>query len=58
MMVDTEQRRFNGRMIMQILDLYSEGKRPLPPADVIAARGAYLCESVGGGDDGSVELPN
>ena len=44
MMEETERQRFIGRMIMQILDLYSEGKVPLPPADVIAARATYLCE--------------
>ena len=43
-MKETERQRFIGRMIMQILDLYSEGKVPPPPADVIAARAAYLCE--------------
>ena len=42
-MMETERQQFIGRMIMQILDLYSEGKVPLPPADVIAARAAYLC---------------
>ena len=42
--METERQRFLGRMIMQILDLYSDGKVPLPPADVIAARSAYLCE--------------
>ena len=44
MMVETERQRFICPMIMQILDLYSEGKVPLPPADVFAARAAYLCE--------------
>ena len=33
-MTETEWQQFIGRMIMQILDLYSEGKVPLPPADV------------------------
>ena len=37
-MEETERLRFIGRMIMKILDLYSEGKVPLPPDDVIAAR--------------------
>ena len=43
-MMETERQQFIDRMIMQILDLYSEGKVPLPPADAIAARAAYLCE--------------
>ena len=42
--METERQRFLGRMIMQILDQYSDGKVPLPSADVIAARAAYLCE--------------
>ena len=41
-MEESERQRFIDRMIMQILDLYSEGKVPLPPEDVIAARAAYL----------------
>ena len=44
LVMETERQQFIDRMIMQILDLYSEGKAPLPPADVIAAREAYLCE--------------
>ena len=44
MMVETGRQRFIGRMIMQILELYSEGKVPLPPVDVTAARVAYLYE--------------
>ena len=40
-LMETERQRFLGRMIVQILDLYSDGKVPLPPADVIAARAAY-----------------
>ena len=43
-LMETERQRFIGRIVMQILDLSSEGKVPLPPADVIAARAAYLCE--------------
>ena len=42
MMEDRQQ--FIGHIIMQILDLYSEGKVPLPQADAISARAAYLCE--------------
>ena len=36
-LMETERQRFIGRMIVQILDLYSEGKVPLPPAVVIVA---------------------
>ena len=43
-LMETGRQRFLGRMIMQILDLYSDGKVPLPTADVIVARAAYLCE--------------
>ena len=39
----TEQQRLIGYMVMWVLDLYLEGKVPLPPADVIAARMVYLC---------------
>ena len=42
--METERQRFIGHMIMQILDLYSEDKVPLPRADGIAARAAYLFE--------------
>ena len=42
--MEIERQRFIGHMIMEILDLYVEGKVPLPLADVIAARAAYLCE--------------
>ena len=42
--MQTERQRFIGYMIMRVLDLYLEDKVPLPPADVIAARVAYLRE--------------
>ena len=42
--MQAERQWFIGYMIMPVLDLYLEGKVPLPPADVIAARVAYLCE--------------
>ena len=35
--MQTARQRFIGYMIMQVLDLYLEGKGPLPPADVISA---------------------
>ena len=52
MMVETERQRLIGRMIMQILDLYSEGKIRLP---LIASQ---LERHTGGGNDGSAESPN
>ena len=39
--METERLRFIGHMIMQILDLYLEGKVLLLPADAIIARAAY-----------------
>ena len=42
--MQTERQRSIGYMIMRVLDLYLEGKSPLPPADAITTRVAYLCE--------------
>ena len=42
--MQTERQRFIDYMITRVLDLYLEGKVPLPSADVIAVRVAHLCE--------------
>ena len=39
--MQAERQRFIGCMIMRVLNLYPV---PLSPADIIAARMAYLCE--------------
>ena len=46
-MTKTERQQYIGRMTLQILDLYSEGKVPLPPADVIRLEAADSCNRSG-----------